>query len=147
MPFQPSTRELVSVDNWYQLGKSSPTTTEVLVYTLLVELVVGPDREAFMGAVEAEMTPNTVPQDHTTRVWWAGALGRRCPTTARTLSRLSPRYWQTSQEMGDWTGCCPRPTSINTCRTTGKASCWGLLLLAQSPKVKRERSRRFHRLP
>ena len=58
MPFQPSTRELVSVDNWYQLGNSSPTTTEVLVYTLLVELVVGPDREAFMGAVEAEMTPN-----------------------------------------------------------------------------------------
>ena len=63
MPFQPSTRELVSVDNWYQLGNSSPTTTEVLVYTLLVELVVGTDREAFMGAVEAEMTPNTVPQD------------------------------------------------------------------------------------
>ena len=58
MPFQPSTRELVSVDNGYQLGNSSPTTTEVLVYTLLVELVVGPDREAFMGAVEAEMTPN-----------------------------------------------------------------------------------------
>ena len=35
----------------------------MLFYTLLVELVLGPDREAFMGAVEAEMTPNTVPQD------------------------------------------------------------------------------------
>ena len=63
MPSQPPTKELVSVDNWYETVNSAPTTTEVLLYTLLIELVVGADREPFIRAVEAEMTPNTVPQD------------------------------------------------------------------------------------
>lgn len=89
MPFQPSTRELVSVDNWYQLGNSSPTTTEVLVYTLLVELVVGPDREAFMGAVEAETTPNTVPQDGEGE----GAVQLQCRPGIGKL----PRSWETER--------------------------------------------------
>jgi len=62
MPSQPPTKELVSVDNWYETVNSAPTTTEVLLYTLLIELVVGADREPFIRAFEAEMTPNTEPQ-------------------------------------------------------------------------------------
>ena len=62
MPSQPPTKELVSVDNWYETVNSAPTTTEVLLYTLLIELVVGANREPFIRAFEAEMTPNTEPQ-------------------------------------------------------------------------------------
>ena len=58
MPSQPSDNEPVSVDDWYHTKNSAPTTTEVLLCTLLIQLVVGNGREGFMGAVEAEMAPN-----------------------------------------------------------------------------------------
>ena len=99
MPFQPSTRELVSVDNWYQLGNSSPTTTEVLFYTLLVELVLGTDREAFMGAVEAEKTPNTVPQDGEGEGVW------RAPSTLTHYKGGGPVHWEGAVQLQQ--GRCP----------------------------------------
>ena len=61
MTSQPPGINPVSVDNWYQTKKSAPTPAEVLLCILLVELVGGNGREGFMGVVEAEMTPNSVP--------------------------------------------------------------------------------------
>jgi hypothetical protein len=86
MPSQPSDNEPVSVDDWYHTKNSAPTTTEVLLCTLLIQLVVGNGREGFMGAVEAEMAPNSVPQGG------GGGGDMEGMKTARTQPRLASRY-------------------------------------------------------
>ena len=115
MPSQPSDNEPVSVDDWYHTKNSAPTTTEVLLCTLLIQLVVGNGREGFMGAVEAEMAPNSVPQggggrcgghedsSHATKVsepvpgYGAVQLKQGCrPGDHQGIGKL-PRYWKTGR--------------------------------------------------
>ena len=93
MPSQPCGSELVSVDNWYKTGNSAPTDTEVLLCTLLVEEVVGNDREAFMRAVEADMTANSVPQGGGEGVWRASqTLTRHKSVVGRCLALAMSNY-------------------------------------------------------
>lgn len=112
MPSQSCGSELFSVDSWYKTGNSAPTDTEVLLCTLLIELVVGHDREAFMRAVEAEMTANRVPQGGGEGVWRAsktfihnkGVVGRclglamsnYSKDTVQPIAKL-PRSWETGR--------------------------------------------------